>query len=143
MENIEWKLLKEERPPKRGIYKVFHYDYDKFESAYLLWDSRHGFQPLNFGEPESYPINMNVTHWLKIQEPELPKEEAKKLLVTTEIFFMGNGLELFAKENNISVFQRCGNAIEYVTTGVGDSIMQRMRQFFKSNGTHKNIWWFK
>ena len=139
MEIVKWRLLNVEKPKKEGIYKVFRYDYDRFLCEYLLWDKHDGFQPLNYGEGETYAINMNVTHWLKVQEPDIPIKEAKKILITTEVFFMANGLEEFAKENSILEYEKYGNAIEYITTGVGDNIMARMRLFFKSNGIHKNI----
>jgi hypothetical protein len=139
MDSIEWVQLNKSHPKEEDIYKTFRYDYNKFVLEYLLWTGMYGFQPLNYGDRETYPINMNVTHWLRIKEPPVPQEDARKLLITTEVFFMEDGLISFTKENGILEYEKYGNAIEYVTTGVGDNIMRRMRQIFKSNGVHKNI----
>jgi len=138
----KWIRLIDEKPKRRDIYRVVKYDEylrPKFHCDHLVWDKDDGFQPLDCGDAESYPINMDVTHWLKIDEPPIPRDEAKKLLIKTEVFFDDSRLESFAKQHKIIVYEEYGNAIKYIVSGVPNNILKEMRRLFKSQEIYNNI----
>lgn len=134
-----WIKLLDKNPLKQDIYKCLCLEYNKtWKEKYLKWTSE-GFQPLNYGDRETWAINMNVTHWLEVEEPELPISEAEKLIIETETFFDDINLEKFINLNNIEIFAVYGNAIEIVITKVHSAILKEMRLIFKSNGIHTNV----
>jgi hypothetical protein len=134
-----WIKLLNEKPNKHGIYKCLCLGYSKdWREEYLKWTSE-GFQPLDYGSSGTWAINMNVSHWLKIVEPELPILEAEKLIIETEVFFEHDRLKTFTQQNNIEVFGIYGNSTEYIISNIPDSILSEMRAKFQSNGKHFNI----
>ena len=138
---MSWIKLLNEKPAK-GIYRVLRYsDYKEIlDDEYLLWVDGEGFQPLDyFTNREAHPINMNVTHWLKVESENLPIAEAEKLVVETEVFFHHPRLDEFAAINNVEEYGRYGNATEYIISNVVEDILRNMRILFQSNGTHKNV----
>jgi len=136
----KWIKLLDRKPEEEGIYKTLKLSYKKnLITSFLIFKKDVGFQPLDYGRSDGWAINMNVTHWLEINEPELPIAEAENLVIETETFFHKNGLEDFCKNNNIELFSKYGNANEYIITGVQENILFKLRNSYKSNGTHFNV----
>jgi hypothetical protein len=134
-----WIKLLNEKPLKYGIYKCLCLTYSKnWREEFLKWTNE-GFQPLNYGDSKTWAINMNVTHWLKVEEKELPILEAEKLIIETEVFFEDQYLNSFAQQNNIETFGQYGNATEFIISNIPDITLKEMRTKFKSNGTHFNV----
>jgi hypothetical protein len=136
----KWIKLLDKKPKKEGIYKTLKLSYKKeLNTCFLLFKKDVGFQSLDYGRNDGWAINMNVTHWLEINEPDLPIKEAESLIIQTETFFHKEGLEYFCKKNNIELFSRYGNANEYIVSGVDEVILLKLRNSYKSNGTHFNV----
>lgn len=136
----DWIKLLDEKPIKKGIYKCLCLGYypKEWREEFLQWTNV-GFQPLDYGSRESYPINKNVSYWFKVEEKEPPIVEAQKLIIETEVFFKEANLNTFAEKNNIEIFEESGNAVEYIISNISESIIKEMRTKFKSNGTHFNV----
>lgn len=134
-----WIKLLDEKPMKHGIYKCLCLGYSKnWREEFLKWTNE-GFQPLDYGSSGTWAINMNVSHWFKVEEIEPPILEAEKLIIETEVFFEDISLEHFARLNNIKVFGRYGNATEFIISDIPETVLNDMRHKYKSNGTHFNV----
>ncbi len=135
---MKWIKLINEKPPKLGTYKCFFLQYGKWAVEHLKW-TQDGFQYFDYGEPGTWPLSMNVTHWLKEKEIPLPIEEAKKLIIETEIFIYDRDLYAFMRLNNIEILELVNSGIEIITTNLSETVLTKMRKKFKGLGVHINV----
>lgn len=134
-----WIKLLDEKPIKQGVYKCLCLGYSKnWREEFLKWTNE-GFQPLDHGNSGTWAINMNVSHWFKVEQIEPPIFEAEKLIIETEVFFEDSNLNIFAERNNIEIFRVYGNATEYIISNISDLVLNEMRTKFKSNGIRFNV----
>jgi len=138
-----WIKLIDEKPTEEDVYYTLCYsEYGtKWTKQSNLWTKLNGFQPQDFyTNREAHPLNLNVSHWFKTDNIHpLPIEDAEKLLIETEVFFEHERLIPFIVNNDVKVYEKYGNALSVIITGLSPNVLEKMRAMFKSNGVHKVI----
>lgn len=110
----------------------------RWRIEYLLWTDS-GFQPINYGEPGTYPININVTHWYRDAMSSPPIKDAEKLVVKTQTFFYCDGIEDFIAKHRIKLYAMYGNAVEVIINDIPENVYNEMLERFKYNPVRLNV----
>jgi hypothetical protein len=137
----EWIKLLNDQPDETGLYRVLRYNDFGFPwvREFLYWTGT-SFQPKKYDPSKGDLLDMDVTHWLKIEIPPVPIQEASQLLIETAVIFHEEGLKEFAERNNMEVYSDKGiNATEYIVSELPEPIKMAMNKKFTVNSTHTRV----